>query len=157
MYTEMMSKLKLIDFGTDCHCYDAGDGQVGKVYKNDKMAAFAFNMHKIALDWGIAPDLIGLDGRCYYCEKVETLEELGLWIGFIQCDSDYKELTEIIEAAFGHGYYDLYGANVAVNKHGDYVLIDFGLVGWEHTRIARVIAAEVGMSDKLHKQVYMYG
>lgn len=154
MYTEMMKNL--INYGTDCHCYDAGDNTVGKVYKNPKMAAFAFKMHQVALDWGIAPDLIGLQDTCYYCEKVQTLVELGLWMRFRECDSDYNELTEVIEEAFGHGYYDLYGNNLALNKHGDIILIDFGLVGWEHTRMARVIASEVGMSDKLHKQVYCY-
>ena len=139
MYTEMMSKL--IDFGADCHCYDAGDGVVCKVYRTPEAATFAFKMHTVALDWGIAPDLIDLDGHAYYCEKVKTVDELKMWSNFVSDEHGKWEMEEIIDTAFGCGYYDLHGGNLGVNRHGDYVLIDFGLVGWEHTRMARLIAS----------------
>ena len=148
------AELKRIGYGVECQVYEVNSKIVCKVFKQrykgqnpqPKRAEFAYRMQRIAYRYSLAPRPLAIEYNQYYSERVESFDILrynGSWYAF----KGTQEFQEFIDQMFEilGDYRDSHSGNIARLPNGKLCCIDFGVCGFKHSKIGKLLAEKIGI------------
>ena len=149
-----ITTLKRIGYGVECQVYEINSKIVCKVFKQrhkgqnpqPKQAEFAYRMQRIAYRYGLAPRPLALEDNQYYSERAESFDIIGYsgsWYKF----KDTQEFQEFIDQVFEvlGDYRDSHSGNIARLLNGKLCCIDFGVCGFKHSKIGKLLTEKIGI------------
>lgn len=143
--------LKRIGQGIECQVYEVNTQIVcknfAKRYSDNapepKRAQFAYRMQRIAYRYGLAPRPLAIEDNQYYSERAESFDDSkASWL-----NKDTREFEEFMERMFKvlGDFRDNHSGNIARLSDGRLCCIDFGVCGFQYSRIGMLLMDKIGI------------
>ena len=150
--------LNRLGFGVECQVYEVNDkivcknfarGREKPPHPEPKRAQFAYRMQKIAYRYGLAPRPLAIEHNQYYSERATSVDITGydgLRFRFKE-SKEYQKFSKQLEKIIGGEFADGHSGNIARLPNGELCCIDFGICGMSLTKIGKLLADKIGITD----------
>lgn len=154
-YTLLMNTtgLKQLGHGMECKVFEVNVKIVCKDFSTrienqsqSKRAEFAYRMQRIAYRYGLAPRPLALEYNQYYSEHAKTLDNMGYagsWQD-MQNTEEFQKFIVRLQDIFGV-FCDSHSGNIARLPNGNLCCIDFGICGFERSKIGKLLIKKLGI------------